>query len=120
MEKLEYKIVPVNEFTVIRITEDTKMDTDIKSLKKILTEILDSGSRHIAISFTEKSHLNSLAIGTLVVCAKMIDDLKGEFVIIQPNINEGHILEVLSTTCLINTCASEDKLLNFVSSIRTE
>lgn len=116
MSALEYKIVTRNEFTVIRITEDTKMDTDIKSLRMILREILDSGARKIAISFTEKSLLNSLAIGTLVVCAKMVDDSKGEFVIIQPDINEGHILEVLSTTCLINTCTSEEQLEKFVNS----
>ncbi len=116
MKSLEYKIITVNEFTVIRITEDTRMETDIKPLKMVLREILDSGVRKIAISFTEKSLLNSLAIGTLVVCAKMVDDSNGEFVIIQPDINEGHILEVLSTTCMINTFSSEDQLDTFVSS----
>lgn len=112
---LEYKIIPINEFTVIKITEDTKMGSDIKALRRIIREIIDSGTRKIAISFTPKSMLNSLSIGTLVVCAKLVDDVQGEFVIVQPNIDEGHLLEVLQSTCLINTCTSEDELETFVS-----
>lgn len=116
MADLDYKIVSVHDFTVIRIIEDTKMDSDVKSLKFILKEIIDSDAKKVAISFTEKSLLNSLAIGTLVLCAKIVDEVKGDFVVIQPNIDEGHILEVLRSTCLINTCTSEDELESFVSS----
>lgn len=115
MTNLEYKIIPRDDFTVLRLVTDTKMDSDIKALRNAVQEILDSGSKKIAISFTPSSLLNSLAIGTLVICAKLVDDAKGEFVIVQPNIEESYMLEVLQSTCLMNTCSSEDELETFLS-----
>ncbi len=107
---MEIELATKNDYQIIRITEDIRLDTNIVDVKTIVEEMVEEGIYNFAISLTPGSHLSSMSIGIVLQCFSLVKDKNGKFALVNPNEDDEELLEVLGLTSLIKICKSEDNL----------
>lgn len=107
---MEIELATKNDYQIIRITEDIRLDTNIIDVRTIVEEMVEEGIYNFAISLTQGSHLSSMSIGIVLQCFSLVKDKNGKFALVNPNEDDEELLEVLGLTSLIKICKSEDNL----------
>jgi anti-sigma B factor antagonist len=85
------------QFTVIKIEEGELGLSDSKELKSSIENELVSGNTNIAIDLSNLSTINSIGLGILISCLKLVKTANGNFKLIKAN---EKIISILKITKL--------------------
>lgn len=99
-----------NGYHVLHIPDDLGVDSDLGELKAAVDNLISSGKRNIAVSFTHDSFLYSRNIGWLIQAFEGIESVGGKMALIAPNEDIRSAVMLIGFNQVISILESEDEL----------
>ena len=107
--KMQIEAYSCGIYRVLKIS-DNLIISQLQELRLLIQGYIRQGEVHVAIHFSDASHLYSGAIAVLVSCYKMVKDVNGDLCLLEPKPELVDLLCQMGIDSLIPIYASEDDL----------
>ena len=97
-------------FTVLLIEQEDNSIQELFELKDTISNLLDEGTRNIAVRFSNVSYIYSGEIRVLISCYKLVQGHGGTLCIVEPKDTVHKVLKELKIESMIKIVDNEDML----------
>lgn len=106
---MKIELYPCGIYRILRIS-DRMIISHLEELRLLIEGYISQDETHIAICFTDVSHMYSGAVAVLVSCVKRIKDVKGDLCIIEPKLEMVDLLKQMGIDEILSVYTSENDL----------
>lgn len=107
---MKIETISCGEYKIISLMEVLHMSSDISSVYDCVDDLLNDGSKNIAVKFTDDSYLSSRTGATLIRCWELVSENSGNFVLINVNDDIKEFLSIIDLDSQIKTYQNESEI----------
>jgi hypothetical protein len=87
--------VPSGKYQIVRVLEDLTFHHNPSKIRHIVSDLIERGFFHIALSFTPDTYPSSRLISMILTCSRMLKEHSGQLAIITADDNMRETYEIL-------------------------